>query len=272
MRRQKIIRVGSKLFIITLIAAWIIFIIGAKIKSPKPEQNPIDPYVKKVARDTDKGNRGYVEKTTDYIDNGNQEIDTRDVNTENIDDWEILLVNADNPIPKGYSVELSNIDSIRKFDSRAIDDLINLMEDCRTKTGSSIWAQSTYRERSTQKKLFNDEIKQYIDEGKSRAEAERLANFSVAAPGTSEHETGLAVDFNHVNMEFENSPAFEWLIENSYKYGFILRYPKDKQSITRMAYEPWHFRYVGKHHAKMMKSNNFCLEEYIDYLKNQREN
>ena len=86
-------------------------------------------------------------------------------------------------------------------------------------------------------------------------------------PGTSEHNLGLAVDFNYVNLDFENTKAFTWLKENAEDYGFILRYRKDKEDITKVEYEPWHWRYVGKEHAKKINELDMCLEEYIDYLK-----
>lgn len=88
-------------------------------------------------------------------------------------------------------------------------------------------------------------------------------------PGASDHNLGLAVDFNNVDNDFENSKAYKWLSENAEDYGFILRYPKDKVSITGIEYESWHWRYVGKEHAKKMNELDMCLEEYVDYLKNQ---
>lgn len=192
-----------------------------------------------------------------------------DIKSESIDDWRILLINADNPVPDDYTFELSALDVAREFDSRAIDDLKMLIDECRRQTGASIWAQSTYRDRDTQKKLYENKVKEYINSGKSKEEAEKLASTSVSRPGTSEHEVGLAVDFNYANVEFQNAKAFEWLTENAHEYGFILRYPDGKQSITKIIYEPWHFRYVGKEHAEVIKSKGFCLEEYIEYLKDQ---
>lgn len=76
------------------------------------------------------------------------------------------------------------------------------------------------------------------------------------------------MDFNYVNNSFEDTKEFNWLKQNAEKYGFILRYPKEKESITKMTYEPWHWRYVGEENAKKMKSLGLCLEEYIDYLSN----
>ena len=199
----------------------------------------------------------------------NEQIDRELLQELNIDDWRLLLVNKDNPVPSDYTFQLSNIDNIRKFDSRAIDELKKLIEDCRRETRDVIWAQSTYRDENEQNIIFNTKVQEYIALGNSREEAEELVAASILRPGSSEHHIGLAVDFNYTKTNFENTAAFKWLEENAHKYGFILRYPKDKQSITKIIYEPWHFRYVGKEHAEIIKSKGFCLEEYIDYLINQ---
>jgi len=257
-REIRVRRARFRLFLMTLILVLGYFIIKL-----------LNFHIDKISNEAHNDGQ-YIDQVDDFTDNQrNKEKDQYQKAEESIDDWRILLVNADNPIPEGYSVELSNIDDTRMFDSRAVDDLMKLIEDCRRMTGQPIWPQSTYRDRDTQEQLFNDEVRKYIEEGKTREEAEKLAIKRVARPGTSEHETGLAVDFNYVNMEFEKSKAFEWLVENSHKYGFVLRYPKDKESITGIEYEPWHFRYVGKEHAKVMKENNFCLEEYVEYLKSK---
>ncbi len=232
-----------------------------------------------VYDNTDKDGIDYVPDSNipnSYADNENSPAYNEDSDTQNqaseevcIDDWRLILVNADNPVPDDYTFELSGIDETRKFDSRAIDDLKKLIEDCRRDTRGSIWAQSTYRDRNTQKTVFERKVKEYINSGKSREEAEELAATSVSRPGTSEHEIGLAVDFNYAKTSFENTNVFKWLMEHAHEYGFILRYPDGKQEITKVIYEPWHFRYVGREHAEVIKTKGFCLEEYIDYLKNQ---
>ena len=90
----------------------------------------------------------------------------------------------------------------------------------------------------------------------------------VAKPGYSEHETGYAFDFSEsVNYDYQGDGDFRWINENCYKYGFIVRYPKNKEDITEFRYEPWHFRYVGIPHAAYMMKNDLCLEEYIDLLR-----
>jgi D-alanyl-D-alanine carboxypeptidase len=99
------------------------------------------------------------------------------------------------------------------------------------------------------------------------------ANQYIALPGCSEHHTGLAVDFDSYYEDsglsggFDGNGDYQWLIKNAWNYGFIQRYPSGKQSITGIAYETWHFRYVGLPHAKVMSEQNLCLEEYIDYVK-----
>ncbi len=96
-------------------------------------------------------------------------------------------------------------------------------------------------------------------------------------PGTSDHQTGLVVDmvqtslpskYLHLIQEFGETEAGKWLEENCTKFGFILRFPKDKEDVTGIIYEPWHFRFVGRYHAEKMRELNMCLEEYTVYLNN----
>jgi D-alanyl-D-alanine carboxypeptidase len=224
---------------------------------------------------------GYKIKTNDrgYKDNNQRRGDrkgmTMVINPEDLDkppspldDWRIMLVNADNPVPKGYSLRLTNIEGYFLFDERAANDLKDLIKDCRQETNYQLKVRTGYRSYTLQESLYRTKIRSHLNRGKSRTEAERLTRNYIAVPGTSEHEIGLAVDFNILTLDFENTPAFKWLEKNAQKYGFILRYPRDKQSITKIKYEPWHFRYVGPVHARIMKSYDLCLEEYVDYLKN----
>lgn len=94
---------------------------------------------------------------------------------------------------------------------------------------------------------------------------EAAAATVVARPGTSEHNTGLCADFNMVTENFEDTPMFDWMVENAEDYGFILRYPTNKQDITGVIYEPWHWRFVGINAAKEINSLKLTLEEYIEY-------
>jgi len=102
----------------------------------------------------------------------------------------------------------------------------------------------------------------------SQEDAYNLTKREIAIPGTSEHSTGLAVDIvvlSHQTLDedFEKTEGFKWLSENAQKYGFILRYPKNKEEITGIKYEPWHYRYVGEENAKKINEQGICLEEYL---------
>ena len=99
--------------------------------------------------------------------------------------------------------------------------------------------------------------------GCSEEEALKGAATEVARPGTSEHNLGLAVDFNSVEQNFENTEAFNWLNKHCTEYGFILRYSASTQDITGVIYEPWHYRYVGKENAKKIMKSGLTLEEYV---------
>ena len=179
-------------------------------------------------------------------------------------DWKIRLVNKENPLPEDFEVELENIDGTRKFDKRAIEALKQMLKDIKEQGITNIWVQSAYRSIEYQKNLYQKSINKYLEIGISQEEAEKLTEEYINKPGTSEHNLGLAIDFNEVDEGFENTKAYSWLQENASKYGFILRYSKDKEEITGVKYEPWHWRYVGQEHAEKMKEQNLCLEEYVN--------
>jgi len=188
-----------------------------------------------------------------------------------INEWNLKLVNYENSLPNNFVPQLSSIDNTRKFDKRAIEKLKQMIADMKKDKISDIWVQSSYRSIEQQQKVYDKKIDEYIKSGKTHKEAEELTLKVINKPGTSEHNLGLAVDFNYVNLEFENTKAFKWLKENAESYGFILRYKKEKEGITKVNYEPWHWRYVGKEHAKKINELDLCLEEYIEYLKEIRE-
>ena len=130
------------------------------------------------------------------------------------------------------------------------------------KIGYSIIAVSAYRDYDYQENLFNNYVKE---------KGENYALKCSAKAGHSEHQTGLSVDVmgsNNDYDQFEKSKEFDWMKNNSYKYGFILRYPKGKEYITGFKYEPWHYRYVGKDIASIIYTEGITLEEYYKkYIK-----
>ena len=190
-------------------------------------------------------------------------------------DWDLLLVNKKHEVPEGYILELEEVESGHQVDKRIAKSLEQMLSDAR-KEGLSPIICSSYRTNAKQQKLYNNKVREYKRWGCSSEEAEELASYWVAIPGTGEHETGLAVDIVSENYQIldekqEQTDVQRWLIDNSYKYGFTLRYPTDKKDITMINYEPWHYRYVGIDNATYMKEHDMCLEEYIEYLKQLEE-
>lgn len=188
-----------------------------------------------------------------------------------VKEWNLKLVNNDNAITRDYVPELAEIADGIMFDKRAISYLKNMINAMYKDKVTGIWVASGYRSYDKQEELFNKKVNYYKNQGKSQEEAQKLAQEVVQIPGKSDHNLGLAVDFNTVSNEFEKTKAFAWLQKNAGDYGFVLRYPKDKQDITKVTYESWHWRYVGKEHAKVMKEKGYCLEEYIEYLQGTQE-
>ncbi len=192
-----------------------------------------------------------------------------------IHEWNLKLVNNKNILSESFTPDVSEIMNGQYFDSRAVDALNALIQGA-AKNGYSSYVSTAYRPYSTQAYIFFGKASQIAWGGEVEyAEAEVMARELVAYPGTSEHQLGLAVDIVDssetylVAEDVENMPLLLWLKEHCHEYGFILRYPKDKEEITGW-YEPWHFRYVGLDAAKFMAENNLCLEEFVElYLPNQ---
>ena len=183
-----------------------------------------------------------------------------------INDWRLVLVNRDNPLPEDFAIELANIDRTKQFDKRAIGELKEMMQAMKNSGINNIWIQSAYRSIEYQKTLYDNKINEYLNYGVTKEIAESLTLEYINKPGESEHNLGLAVDFNNVDNDFKNTKAFNWLSSNAKDYGFVMRYPEEKAGITGIEYEPWHWRYVGKEHAYKMEELDMCLEEYIEYL------
>ncbi|HEX3038533.1 MAG TPA: M15 family metallopeptidase [Oscillospiraceae bacterium] len=181
-------------------------------------------------------------------------------------DWRLVLVNSTHKIPSDFHLQLVAIDKKVSMDKRIMQDFNNMRFAAHIEN-LSIWISVAYRSQELQQSLYSDEISNNIKAGMSSSAATAAAKKAVALPGYSEHHTGLAMDLNGVLPSFDTTKEFAWLQQHAADYGFILRYPKDKENITKIIYEPWHYRYVGVKNAKKMKELNMCLEEYIDYLK-----
>lgn len=182
------------------------------------------------------------------------------------EEWNLVLVNPKIKLPDSYlqtSVIIEAFDI--QMDSRLKDAYESMYLAARA-DGMNLWISSCYRSPQLQQELFDREIANNIRNGMTSEEAEAAAEVAVARPGYSEHNTGLAIDFNGVSPDFKDTEEYQWLQAHAAEYGFVLRYPEGKESITHIMYEPWHYRYVGVSHAQKMQELGMCLEEYLYYL------
>ena len=182
----------------------------------------------------------------------------------------IQLVNPWNAIADDYEVELVTYSGRHKVAVECYEPLKQMLADCKA-AGFTAIVCSAYRTHDYQQMLYERQVQKQMDKGLSRAEAEIVAATISAFPGTSEHQLGLAVDlvdinYQMLNDEQENTAAQKWLMANSWRYGFILRYPNEKSEITGIIYEPWHYRYVGVELATELYERGICLEEYLEEL------
>ncbi len=171
------------------------------------------------------------------------------------------------PLPKDFTLDIVDVEG-KQMDVRVKDSYLNMVADAE-EDGVAIRLCSGYRSVSLQDEIYTAKVQRYIDQGYDEQTSEAFAKEYVMQPGLSEHHTGLALDLytpdqdEQLTESFEDTAAFAWLDAHAADYGFILRYPADKTQITNIEYEPWHYRFVGIEHAKKMREEGLCLEEYL---------
>ena len=211
------------------------------------------------------------DETLPADDRQGQQTDTPEGNTQeppvNVDDELLTVVNPWNPLPEDWVCDLVTLSDGRRVDSRCYEAFEEMMAACRD-AGYAPFLCSAYRTQETQQSLYDNKVQRLMNSGMGEEEAKVEAAKAVAIPGTSEHQLGLAVDIVDANMqdltdEQENTETQKWLMANSWRYGFIHRYPNDKTDITGIIYEPWHYRYVGKAAAQDIFNRDITLEEYV---------
>lgn len=184
------------------------------------------------------------------------------------EDWCLILVNRDYILPDGYMPELvpsvTDIPDSAKLDSRVAPHY-NEMYMAAKADGITLTPVSGYRSLEKQKTNFEGKISWFMEQGMGKTEATQKAAERILPPGTSEHNAGLAMDIITADSSanFQNTREYAWLDAHAADYGFVLRYPEDKVDVTRVIYEPWHWRYVGVDAARAMKASGQCLEEYL---------
>lgn len=190
-------------------------------------------------------------------------------------DWNLILINGDDA--NGISSEL-NFNQTRFdteiMDARIKDDYQSMYENAK-KDGINLYVYSGYRTIQQQQSKYTAKVQELMEKGYMRQDALIEAKKITPEAGHCEHHTGLALDivspeyyreFFYLDENYLSTNVYAWLLQNAPNYGFILRYPADKVEITKVGFEPWHFRYVGVDHALYMTENNLCLEEYLPLL------
>ena len=178
----------------------------------------------------------------------------------------LRIVNAENPAEEDEEQSFTLVGDTQMVDSICAAELEAMLDACR-EAGNEPLLYASYRTESDQRELYDERVRAYRLQGFPPEEAEALAARSIAPPGCSEHQTGLAVDIlsedcPEPGLRYAESACFRWLAEHSWEYGFILRYGQEQSEVTGMDFHPWHFRYVGADAARQIYELGLTLEEY----------
>ncbi|MEG0978712.1 MAG: M15 family metallopeptidase [Oscillospiraceae bacterium] len=276
-RRKKKIKINKKRLTISIlvavaIIAVVIFAIVKAVDGKKAEEKPTTTSEKPSSSTTQ-------EKTTRPtttpvpVSDPKKFIDAKSIKIDE-SKWNLTLLNRSYKLPAGYvpktqKITLSSKDprQTEKALAQTLDTRVaaeyQKMYDAAAKQGIYLTPYSGYRSIEFQAQIFENYININKKKGYSLEEAKYQASQTVLPPGTSEHNMGIAMDIVNTKNEFEKSEEYKWLDKNAQNFGFILRYPKDKVNVTKIIYEPWHWRYVGVKTAKEMKSSGLCMEEFF---------
>lgn len=284
-RKRMIRRVVAAALLVAAIAAvialavWIISAFIDRNTEPKPQDDPVS-----VTEQSSEPTVGTETALTDLPESeepvqteSETEKETVTVTAEDVKKGILILVNRQHPFAFTSDYELIDLftykssaykfrDDGMMFAPFASEKLNEMLVDFYNRTGNGdINIISTFRDIETQQRIYNSKLEYY------NGNVETTEKW-VALPGASEHHTGLAVDFgiytsDGESYDYDGSGEYAWINENCWKYGFIVRYDSAKTDITGIAYEPWHFRYLGLPHSEIISQTDFCYEEYTAYLK-----
>jgi D-alanyl-D-alanine carboxypeptidase len=186
----------------------------------------------------------------------------------------LWLINTENRLSQDYVPENMKWYGGLKMHSAVVEPYKKMIAAMEAEGLSGLYIQSAYRDFEHQRFLHSTKTNAYVNLGYSEEEAAVYAARSITYPGASEHQSGLALDVTldgHLRQSFGDTDQGKWLAENCQRFGFVVRYPYDKTEITKIIYEPWHLRYIGVPHAAIMKEENLCLEEYYDFLAENKQ-
>lgn len=175
--------------------------------------------------------------------------------------WYLTLVNKTHPVPKTYIPELCKLANGEQIDRRIYPELQEMFDEARA-NGLDLQAAHCYRTKQQQADILQSRVNEIVKQGYSEEQAIAEAQLTVALPDHSEHQLGLAIDIQKKGNTNADQ-LYAWLENNAYRYGFILRYPKNKTEETGFQYERWHYRYVGTDAAQLIQEEQLTLEEYL---------
>lgn len=269
LRKKAIIRrnlfLGACAVVLAVLVALIVMLI-VKFATADPKDTPSDI-------------TSSVDNVASTDENENSKADESEPSEVTIGDYTLdanfsclLLVNGDNPLPDTYDSEVRaslveidpqyrNNNYVTQIHKDVYPYVVAMVATAQSQ-GVDLRVWSPFRSYAIQKDLFQKQVNRV---GGDEAKAATV----VARPGTSEHNTGVCADFNMASDAFENTEMYRWMVENAEDFGFVMRYREDKQPITGVIHESWHWRFVGIKHAKEMNKLDMCLEEYVEYLENK---
>lgn len=265
---------GTIILVVVLLIIIISNLVGGKgqdDQSGTTTNSSADTADKINETETPKDTSGSSENPNETINSEQTAVTTNLPVSSNKDNWALYVIGNDNPLPNDFTVEIKTVAGERTLDKRCADYAIQMLNDAKSQ-GVGLYVTSAYRSIQYQADNLQNYISRLMAQGYTKEEATKQAHKEIALPGHSEHNAGLAMDIvsndywsNHSDLDesFDKLPQYEWLINNSWKYGFILSYPKGKEDITGFIYEPWHYRFVGLEHAKKIHEVYEATGEFL---------
>ncbi len=280
---RRVVTTLTGLLLIAFIAAAVVWLITAAVNKNRKDEPDNPPIAEQSGETAQAEEQQPVTEEVTQTDpeappaSPPEEMQTVTVTEADIGKGILILVNRQHPYSFTSDYELIDLftfksssykfrDTGMMFAPFAGEKLNEMLVDFHNRTGNHIInIISAYRDIDTQQRIYDSKLKYY------NGDVETTEKW-VAVPGSSEHHTGLAVDLglyddNGESYDYDGKGEYAWINENCWKYGFIVRYDSAKTDLTGIAYEPWHFRYLGLPHAEIIASTTYCYEEYIDYLK-----
>lgn len=191
-----------------------------------------------------------------------------------VDTGILRLVNSSHRISKDFVPEMVQYKNTSYYlNDEAAASLARMLADMEEELGEAPMVVSTYRSYERQEEVYNRDVNSAVESGVDIADAIKGTSRYIALPGASEHQTALAVDLSNdgsLEENFIETEAGVWIKENCHNYGFVVRYPKKKEKYTGIGYEPWHIRYLGQPFSDILYENDWCLEEFIAYMKRNK--